>query len=129
MTSPPQRDRYGHVTSSRMAACKTNSLCHDAQQTSALTHRKVFLYDNHTVAALSAIGFEVVEVVEDALCDPEGLEGGRYAAVDRRLQEGLADLLTGTAVVDRAADVRAELVRPVQRGQHAEVDQTAGAAV
>ena len=49
-------------------------------------------------------------LLDHALCDAEGLQRGRHPAVDGGLQQRLADLLLGGAVVERAADVRAELV-------------------
>src|SRR3954463_8146773 len=71
----------------------------------------------------------VGEVIEHLLRDAEGLQAGRHAAVHGGLQQHLLDLLLRGAVVDRPADVRAELGRAVQRGEHGEVDEAAGLAL
>jgi hypothetical protein len=54
---------------------------------------------------------------------------GRGAAVGGRLEEDFLDLGDRAAVPDGAADVRRELVHPVQGGQQAEVHQAARAPV
>ena len=62
---------------------------------------------------------------EHRVGDAKGLHRGGHAAVDRRLQQHLLDLLARAAVPDRAADVDAQLVRAVQGGEDAEVDEAA----
>src|ERR1700675_4911022 len=55
----------------------------------------------------------------------ERLDSRRHAAVHRHLKQDLADLLARAAVGGRALHVGLELVRAVQRGEHADVDQAA----
>jgi hypothetical protein len=64
-----------------------------------------------------------------SLAPREAVDGGRHAAVDRRLEKDLADLFLAQAVVDRAAHMQLEFVRTVQCRQHREVDDAAGAPV
>ena len=54
--------------------------------------------------------------------------GRGHAAVDRGLQQDLADLVLGDAVAERGAHVQLELLLAVQRGQHGEVEQAPGLA-
>src|SRR5262249_61767321 len=58
---------------------------------------------------------------------PEVLDAGRHAAIDRDLQQHLGDLLLGDAVLDRALHVRLELVMAVERGGHGEIEHAARA--
>src|SRR5229473_1740279 len=67
----------------------------------------------------------LVDLVEDLLGGTEGIDGGGNAAIDAGLEEDLGDLLAGDAVVERALDVQPDLVRPVQGGQHGEVQHRA----
>src|ERR1043166_4067196 len=60
---------------------------------------------------------------------PEVLDPGGYAAIDRDLQQHLGDLLLGDAVLDRALHVRLELVMAVERREHGEVEHAARAPV
>src|SRR5437773_9887333 len=57
--------------------------------------------------------------------EPERLDSRAHAAVHRHPQQHLADLFAGAAIGERAPDVGLELVRPVQGGEHAEVDEAA----
>ena len=57
------------------------------------------------------------------------LQRGRGAAVSGRLEDDFLDLADRAAVPDGAADVRRELVHPVQGGQHSQVNQAARAPV
>src|SRR6266853_2961472 len=57
--------------------------------------------------------------------EPERLDSRGHAAVHRHLKQDLADLFAGAAVRERTLDVGLELVRSVQGGQHAEIDEAA----
>src|SRR6266571_6818178 len=57
--------------------------------------------------------------------EPERLDSRGHAAVHRHLKQDLADLLARAAVGERALHVGLELVRAVQSGEHAEVDEAA----
>src|SRR4051812_1690967 len=56
---------------------------------------------------------------------PEGIDAGRHAAVDRDLHEDLADLVARHAVHERTLDVHLQLVRPVERADHRQVEHAA----
>src|SRR5215831_17285077 len=62
-----------------------------------------------------------LRLLEHLARDPEAVDCRRHAAVDGGLEEDLADLVLGDAVRERAAHVRLQLVRSVQRRQHREV--------
>src|SRR5579884_1500084 len=66
-----------------------------------------------------------VLVLQDLAGDAEAFERRRHAAIDRRLQQDLLDLFARDAVVERAADVQAHLVRPIEGGQHRQVYEAA----
>ena len=76
-------------------------------------------------SASAALRCSLLDPPDRLLGDAERLHRRGDAAVDRRLQQGLLDLLDGATVPDRAADVHRELVRAVERGQHPEIDQAA----
>src|SRR5262249_3311820 len=61
-------------------------------------------------------------LLQHLACDAEAVEGGRHAAIDGDLQEDLAQLVLGHAVVDRAAHMQAQLMRPVEGGDHSEIE-------
>src|SRR6185437_4063488 len=61
--------------------------------------------------------------------DAQGIERRRKAAIRRDLEENLAQLLAGKAVVQGAPDMELQLVRAIERGDHAEIEQAAAAAV
>src|SRR6185312_5061216 len=61
-------------------------------------------------------------------CDAETVDGGGHAGIDRDLHQDLADFLAGDAVVERAAQMRAQFVRPVQDRDHGDVEHAAGLA-
>ena len=67
----------------------------------------------------------LVDLGERFLREAERIDGCGNARVDRDLHQGLADLFLRCAVADRAFDVNLELVRPVQRGEHRDVEQAA----
>ena len=53
--------------------------------------------------------------------EPEGLDAGGHAGVDRDLDQGLLQLLHGAAVAHRATEVQLEFLAAVQRGEQAQV--------
>src|SRR3982074_3762023 len=61
--------------------------------------------------------------------DPERRVGGRYAAVDRRLQQHFLDLVLRHTVVQGAAQVKHDLLLAVERDQHGHSDAAAGTPV
>src|SRR5688500_2143609 len=67
----------------------------------------------------------LVELGKRLACDAERIDAGRYAAIDRHLQEHLADLFPGDAVPQGASDMELQLVRPVERGNHRQVEHAA----
>ena len=58
--------------------------------------------------------------------DPEAVDRGRDSGVDADLEEDLADLLAGDAVGERTPDVGAQFLRPVEHGDHREVQHASG---
>src|SRR4249919_3818464 len=76
------------------------------------------------MAALPATGCGV-DFGERFARDAHGIDAGRDAAINRDLQKYLADLGAREAVGERALDVDLELVRPVECGDHAEIQQAA----
>src|SRR5262245_12586750 len=61
-------------------------------------------------------------LLEDLLGDAEAVHRRGHAAIGADLQEYLLQLVLADAVVDGAANVQLQLVRPVERGDHAEVE-------
>src|SRR6266700_1521616 len=59
---------------------------------------------------------------------PEAAERRRITAVDRRVQQDLADLLLGDAVADGAVEMQLELLGFPQRDQHRDVQHAADSA-
>ena len=57
--------------------------------------------------------------------EPEGLDTCRHSGVDGDLDQRVAQLVERAPVAQRAAEVRLELLRPVQSGEQAEVVEAA----
>ena len=90
----------------------------------------VFLdFEKGAASRCEAASATCVDVLEDLDRDLHAVERGRHAAIDRRLQNDLLDLLAGDAVVERATDMKPDLVGAVQRGQEGEVEEAARAPV
>src|ERR1700690_1511056 len=70
-----------------------------------------------------------VVLFQDGIGNPEGLERCRHPGIYRCLKQRLLDLRGRSSVGERAADVDAEFVRPVEGRQHSQVEQTAGLPV
>src|SRR5690349_18209806 len=68
-------------------------------------------------------------LLEHLLRDPERVEAGREPAIGGHLQEDLLDLLLAAPVAQRPSHVAGQLVGPVERAQHRDVDQAARSAV
>ena len=62
----------------------------------------------------------------NAARDPATVDRGWYPAVDGRLQEDFANLVTRDTVADRALDVRSQLVPPIRNRHHREVEHAPG---
>jgi hypothetical protein len=58
-------------------------------------------------------------------CDVVRFQGSGDTAVDRDLQQDFANLVLAAAVLQRTAQVDAQLVRPVQRARHGQREQAA----
>jgi hypothetical protein len=52
-------------------------------------------------------------LLEDFLCDSEAIEGSRNSTIDCRLEKYFRYLFLGKTVVDCAANMQLEFVRPV----------------
>src|ERR1700730_2936617 len=65
----------------------------------------------------------LIELGEDLARLAEGGDASRHAAINRDLQKHFADLLARHAVVERALDVDLQLMGPVERANHRQVDQ------
>src|SRR6185437_14202670 len=77
------------------------------------------------IRARAAALLLAVDLGEDLARRAEGVDRGGHAGIDPGLQEDLGDLLARDAVVERAPDMQLDLVRPVERGQHGEVEEAA----
>src|SRR5262245_58647425 len=69
-----------------------------------------------------------VDLGERFARDAHRIDARGHAAVNGDLQEHLADLRAREAVRERTLDVDLELVRPVERADHRQVEQAAIAA-
>src|SRR5579883_184462 len=69
--------------------------------------------------------FLPVDFLEELARGAERVDGGGGAGVAADLDEDLGDLLLSDAVAQRAAQVRAQLVRPVEDRDHREVEHAA----
>src|SRR6478672_7588391 len=78
-----------------------------------------------TRAWIDNSGAKQALLAQHLLGDAQRVDRRREAAIGDAVREQLADLLGGAAVVDRSGEVNAQLVRPVQRAQHAQRDQAA----
>src|ERR1051326_22170 len=65
------------------------------------------------------------DLLEELARDAERIDGRRRAGVAADLQEDLADLGLGDAVAQRAAQMRAQLMRPVEDRDHRQVEHAA----
>ena len=75
---------------------------------------------------MSTPATRLIEFGEHLAGDAEAVDRGGDAGVDADLQEDLADLLARHAVVERAPDVGAQFLRPVEHGDHRQVQHAAG---
>src|SRR5690606_30069955 len=64
-----------------------------------------------------------VDFLEDLAGNPTGVEAGWRTAIDHDLEEDFADLRTAEPIVQSTADMQFQLMRPIQRRYHGEVDQ------
>ena len=68
-------------------------------------------------------------IIENFLCDSEAIEGSGYPAIDCSLNKHFGYLFLGKTIVDCAANMQLEFMRPVQRRYHGEIQKTSGSAV
>src|SRR6266566_6292725 len=59
----------------------------------------------------------------------KGVDAGRYAAIYGDLEQNFLDFVLGQPVLQRALDVQLQFMGPVERAQHCQIDDRAGAAV
>ena len=81
-----------------------------------------------SLAMTVTCGLSLVDFGEHFARDAETVDAGGHAGIDRDLHEDFADLVLGDAVGQRALDVRAQFVRPVEDRDHGEVEHAAGLA-
>src|SRR5690348_16998190 len=72
-----------------------------------------------------ALDLLALDHLEELARGAERIDRGRRAGVAADLEEDLGDLLLGDAVAQRAAQVRAQLVRTVEDRDHREVEHAA----
>jgi hypothetical protein len=70
-----------------------------------------------------------VQVGEDLLGDLETDHTGRHAGIARDLEQALPGLLPGHTILQGDADVPRKLLRPVEDGDRADVEDAATAPV
>src|SRR5512134_1523026 len=70
-----------------------------------------------------------LDLVERLARVAEGVDAGRHAAIDRHLKQDFLDLVLGEAVLQRTLDMELQLMRPVQRAEHRQIDDAAGSLV
>src|SRR5262245_18567036 len=71
----------------------------------------------------------LLDLVERFTRVTECVDAGGNTAIDGDLKQDLLDLFLGEAVLQRALDVQLQLVGPVERAEHGEVDDAARAAI
>src|SRR5258708_24650062 len=59
--------------------------------------------------------------------DAHTVDAGRYAAIHGHLQQHFANLLARHPIIERRLDVQFQLLRSIQRPDHPDLDETAGA--
>src|SRR6516165_5948831 len=82
---------------------------------------KISLTARRTISRRAIGGHRHSVLGKQLVGDPEAVDGGRYSGIDHDLQEHLADLGRRHAIVERAADVRLELVGTVEHADHGQV--------
>src|SRR5262245_31761968 len=71
----------------------------------------------------SALAFHFLE---ELARDAERIDRGRHPGIAPDLQEDFGDLRLGDAVGERAAQMRAQFMRPIEDADHREVEHAAG---
>src|SRR4029079_4980477 len=120
---PPRRARRRRARRSRRRAAPTPSACPSRRARRSRPAQSLGAPRADGCAVARALF--VLELRQHRLGDAERLHRRGHAAVDRRLEQHLLDLLWCAAVANRAAHVDAQLVRAVERGQHSQVDEAA----
>src|SRR5438105_10591744 len=76
----------------------------------------------------STCPLRLVQFREHFARDAKAVDAGGHAGIDRNLHEDFADFVAADPVGQRALDVHAQLVRPVEDRDHGEVEHAAGLA-
>src|SRR5262245_18250283 len=72
---------------------------------------------------------DIAQLLEDFFRQPEAVYGCRDAAIDGNLQKHFFDLVFRNAVRKRAPNVGLDFVRPIQCGEHGQIQKAASLLV